>query len=87
VAAVKEGLETMGVKVAEERDKLTIAGSRPKGAVIDSKADHRIAMAFSILGSLVGGTIIDGAECVNKTFPRFWDILRSIGGKVEINGQ
>jgi len=87
VAAVKEGLEKMGVKVAEERDKLTIAGSRPKGAVIDSKDDHRIAMAFSILGSLVGGTIIDGAECVNKTFPQFWDILRSIGDKVEINGQ
>jgi 3-phosphoshikimate 1-carboxyvinyltransferase len=87
VAAVKEGLEKMGVKVIEESDKLTVAGSRLKGAVIDSKADHRIAMAFSIPGSSVGGTVINGAECVNKTFPDFWDILRNIGGKVEINGQ
>jgi 3-phosphoshikimate 1-carboxyvinyltransferase len=87
VAAVKEGLEKMGVKVIEESDKLTIAGSRLKGAVIDSKADHRIAMAFSILGSSVGGTIINGAECVNKTFPDFWDILRNIGGRIEIDGR
>jgi len=43
-------------------------------------------MAFSILGALVGDTVINGAECVNKTFPEFWDILRSIGGKVKING-
>ncbi|MFQ5997228.1 MAG: 3-phosphoshikimate 1-carboxyvinyltransferase [Dehalococcoidales bacterium] len=87
VVAVKEGLERMGVKIAEERDRLTIFGSRPRGATIDSKDDHRIAMAFSILGSLVGGTIINGAECVNKTFPDFWDILRSIGGKMRINGK
>jgi len=87
IAAVKEGLEKMGVKVVEEKDRLTIFSSRLKGAVIDSKDDHRIAMAFSILGSLVGSTIINGAECVNKTFPQFWDILRSIGGKVEIDGQ
>jgi len=87
VAALREGLERMGVKVAEERDRMTIAGSKPRGAVVDSKGDHRIAMAFSLLGSLVGGTTIDGAECVNKTFPEFWDILRSIGGKVTTNGE
>jgi 3-phosphoshikimate 1-carboxyvinyltransferase len=87
VAAMKEGLERMGVKVIEERDRLTFTGSRLKGAVIDSKDDHRIAMAFSILGSLVGDTVINGAECVNKTFPEFWDILRSIGGKVKISGK
>ncbi len=44
-------------------------------------------MAFSILGSLVGDTIIDRAECVSKTFPEFWDILKSIGGELEIDGK
>lgn len=87
VAAMKEGLEKMGARVTEEKDRLTIVGSRLRGAVIDSKNDHRIAMAFSILGSVVGGTIINGAECINKTFPQFWDILRSIGGKVKIDGE
>jgi len=87
VAAVREGVERMGIKVAEEKNKLTIFGGKPKGAVIDSKNDHRIAMAFSVLGVLAGDTIIEGAECVNKTFPEFWAILRSIGGRVKIDGQ
>ncbi len=77
----------MGIKVREERNKLTVTGLMPKGSVIDTKGDHRIAMAFSILGSVAGETIIDGAECVSKTFPEFWDILKSIGGKVKINGE
>ncbi len=87
VAAVTEGLEKMGVKVAAERNKLTIAGSRPQGAVIDSMNDHRIAMSFAILGILTDGTTINGAECVNKTFPEFWGILKSIGGKLNIDGK
>jgi 3-phosphoshikimate 1-carboxyvinyltransferase len=87
VTAVKDGLEKMGIKVSEERNKLTIVGSKPKGSVIDSVNDHRIAMAFSVLGTVVGGTTINGAECVNKTFPQFWDILGSIGGKLKTDGE
>ena len=79
VSAVKEGLKRMGVKVAEESDRLIITGSEPRGAVIDTRGDHRIAMAFGILGSVAGETVIDEAECVAKTFPEFWDILQSIG--------
>ncbi len=87
VSAVREGLERMGIKVQEERNRLIITGSRPKGSVIDSKGDHRIAMAFSLLGSVAGETIINDAECVSKTYPQFWDVLRSIGGEVKINGE
>ncbi len=87
VSTVKDGLERMGIKTEEERDRLTITGSRPKGAVIKSYDDHRIAMAFSILGTIAGETIINDAECVSKTFPQFWDVLKSIGGEVEIDGK
>ena len=87
VSALREGLERMGIEVDEERDRLTITGSEPRGSVIDTKDDHRIAMAFSILGSVVGETIINDAECVSKTYPEFWDILESIGGRVKIDGE
>ena len=87
VAAVKEGLTRMDIAVTEASNKLIITGSAPKGALIDSRGDHRIAMAFSLLGSVAGDTIIDGAECVAKTFPDFWDKLKSLGGRVKINGQ
>ena len=86
VVALREGLERMGIRVTEERNRLTIVGSQPKGAIIDTKDDHRIAMAFSILGSVVGGTILHGAECVSKTFPEFWDILKDMGVGFSWNG-
>jgi len=87
VSALREGLEKMGIKVGEERNRLTITGSRPKGSVIDSRDDHRIAMAFSILGSVVGETIISNAECVSKTYPAFWGVLKGLGGEVKISGE
>ena len=87
VSAVREGLGRMGIKVEEERNRMTITGSKPKGAIIDPKNDHRIAMAFSILGSVAGGTVIENAECVSKTFPEFWDVLKMAGGKVKIYEQ
>jgi 3-phosphoshikimate 1-carboxyvinyltransferase len=79
VSALREGLEKMGVKVVEESNRLAVTGSQPKGAVIDTRGDHRIAMAFGILGSVTGETVIEQAECVAKTFPEFWSILQSIG--------
>jgi len=87
VAAVREGLEKMGIEVVETRKRLTIAGSKPEGSVIDTMGDHRIAMAFGILGSAVGGIEMNEAECVSKTFPQFWDMLKNVGGKLEINGE
>ncbi len=87
VFALREGLDRMGIKVTEEKNRLTVTGSKPQGAVIDSKADHRIAMAFSMLGTVAGGVTIDDAECVSKTYPEFWDTLKSIGGEVKIDGK
>ena len=85
VSAVSEGLERMGITVHEERNKLLITGATPRGAIIDSKNDHRIAMAFGVLGTVTGETVISDAECVSKTFPDFWGVLESIGGKVTKN--
>ncbi|MBN1374925.1 MAG: 3-phosphoshikimate 1-carboxyvinyltransferase [Dehalococcoidia bacterium] len=86
ISAMREGLQRMGIQVTEEPDRLLITGGTPHGAVIDSKGDHRIAMAFSILGVLAGDTIIEDAGCVNKTFPAYWEVLKSLGGKVTLNG-
>ena len=82
VSAVREGLERMGIEVVETEDRLLITGGTPHGAVIDSHDDHRIAMAFGLLGSVAGDTVIDGAECVAKTWPEFWEVFAEIGGKV-----
>jgi 3-phosphoshikimate 1-carboxyvinyltransferase len=86
VAAVREGLERMGVVVREEKNRLLVTGATPKGASIESYNDHRIAMAFGVLGTVAGETMINEAECVSKTFPDFWGVLGSIGGEVKQSG-
>jgi len=86
-SAIKEGLEGMGIKVVEERNRMAITGSPARGSLIDSRGDHRIAMAFSLLGAAVGGTIVNNAECVSKTYPEFWDTVKSLGGEVKIDGK
>jgi 3-phosphoshikimate 1-carboxyvinyltransferase len=87
VAAVREGLERMAVPVTVEEDRMMITGASPKGAVIDSKADHRIAMAFALLGTVASETLIEGAECVSKTYPEFWEEMKSLGAEVRTNGE
>lgn len=69
----------------EENAEPESAFEEPETAVIDSHNDHRIAMAFGILGTAVGGIAIEGAECVAKTYPDFWETLRSIGGDLQID--
>jgi 3-phosphoshikimate 1-carboxyvinyltransferase len=82
IAAVKDGLERTGIKVEEEEDRIIIRGGNPHSAVIDSRNDHRIAMAFSLMGAAAGGITIEGAECVSKTYPEFWSVLHHLGVKI-----
>ncbi len=86
VMAVKDGLNRMGIEVIEEEDSITISGGSPSGAAIDSFNDHRIAMAFSVLGAAVGDTVINNAECVSKTYPGYWDVFQNLGGEVKLDG-
>jgi 3-phosphoshikimate 1-carboxyvinyltransferase len=82
VKTIREGLEAAGIRVIEESDRLTIRGGRPIKAVINAANDHRIAMAFSLLGAAAGGITIRGAECVAKTYPGYWESLRNLGVKI-----
>jgi len=84
VTAVREGLERLGIAVQESEDSLMIRGGVPGSATIDSKHDHRIAMAFSIPAVISGNVVIDYAECVAKTYPEYWQDLINIGGKVQL---
>ena len=55
-------------------------------ARIDSYADHRIAMCFALAGLKIHGIQIEDPDCVSKTFPSYWEVLRSLGVQVEISG-
>lgn len=77
IAVMTENLKAMGADVKETEDGMIIRGGKPlHGAVIDSKLDHRIAMTFAVVGSCADGeTEILGAECVNISYPQFYEDL------------
>jgi 3-phosphoshikimate 1-carboxyvinyltransferase len=83
VEAIKQELQKMGIRVREEENRLTIIGGHPVGTEIDSHNDHRLAMAFGVLGTAVGNMTILGAESVEKTYPDFWKAIETLGAKVE----
>jgi 3-phosphoshikimate 1-carboxyvinyltransferase len=77
IAAIARNLAAMGASVEEKPDGLVLRGhQRLLGADVDSKGDHRIAMAFAVAGMVAEGeTRIHQAECAAVSFPDFWDAL------------
>lgn len=80
IAVMVENLTKMGADVEGTEDGMIIHGtSKLKGAIIDSKLDHRIAMTFAIAGINADGvTKIEGAECVNISYPLFYEDLNKL---------
>ena len=80
IAATVAELNRCGVEAREDGDGLTILPSGPpRGAQVQTYDDHRMAMAFSVLGLVVPGITIENPQCVEKTFPDFFatlDLLR-----------
>jgi 3-phosphoshikimate 1-carboxyvinyltransferase len=72
-------LKKVGVRAEERDDGLMIDGNRPHGADIETYNDHRIAMSFAMLGLATPGIRITGRDCVNKSFPGFWEELKKMG--------
>ena len=85
-AAIVAGLSATGCTVSVERDDILIAGAGapPRGGVeIASRLDHRIAMAFLVLGMACreGITIDDGAP-IATSFPGFVELMNGLGGAI-----
>ena len=77
ITALVENFRSLGVAVEELDDGLEIEGSdRPVRGQVDAYDDHRIAMAFAILGALPGNDItIRNRGIVDVSFPGFWNTL------------
>lgn len=79
-AALAEGFAALGASIAVEGDLMTIrGGARLAAGRIDSRGDHRIAMAAAIASLHCDGAVeIGGAECVAKSWPGFFEDLGSV---------
>ena len=75
-----QNLKAMGADIEATADGMIIRGGRPlHGAVIDSHLDHRIAMSFAVAALASDGeTRIQGADCVNISYPDFYEDLNRL---------
>lgn len=62
-----DGLEIYGMPIEEMKE----------GVVVHCYDDHRVAMAHSVLATVVKGTVLDEKRCVEKTWPNWWDDLEN----------
>jgi len=85
LAGIAEQLRRMGVTVKETEDGLKIVGGKPRGAKLESRGDHRLAMALTVaaLGAQGPSTVL-GAECVEVSYAMFIDDMRRIGARLEV---
>jgi 3-phosphoshikimate 1-carboxyvinyltransferase len=65
--------------VVNSDPKLREMPKRNARSKIETYADHRIAMSFALAGLKIGGIVILDPDCVGKTYPGYWDALRSLG--------
>ncbi|MBE6976194.1 MAG: 3-phosphoshikimate 1-carboxyvinyltransferase [Ruminococcaceae bacterium] len=84
VAAVIAMIEALGGKAQATENTLTIFSTGLVGGVVDAMNDHRIAMASAIAATACSQPVtIRGAECVAKSYPKFWEDYKLLGGQYE----
>jgi len=73
-------LKKLGANIFVEKDTIVIKGTFSlKGNQVKSFSDHRTAMSMVVIGLVIPGkTILDEIDCVNKSFPEFFSILKQI---------
>lgn len=89
LSAIVESLTACGVQARAQGDTLTVTGSgTPRGgATINARYDHRIAMAFAVMGMASTQPVtIDDASSIQTSFPDFVPLMNSIGAQMTMSG-
>lgn len=77
INAIVKNLSKMGIAAIEQGDNVFILPGKPAGCMIDTFDDHRVAMAFSLVGTMVDGIRIENPGCTRKTFENYFEVLET----------
>ena len=78
VTVVANGINALGGRAQAFADAIRVEPAPLHDGIVDACGDHRVAMAFSILGLQVPGVAIKGAGAVAKTFPQFYEMIAEL---------
>ena len=88
IEGIYSNLKSLGVDVKMRDDGLEIVGGRIEGGAVDSFGDHRMALAFSLLGLVSAkGVLVKNAEVVSVSYPNYFEVLKKLGVEVEVPSQ
>jgi 3-phosphoshikimate 1-carboxyvinyltransferase len=84
IAVTVAELRALGARIEPLPDGFVVEGPTPlHSAVVDSRGDHRLAMALAVAGLIVkGGIVVENAECIDDSFPGFAELMRRVGAEV-----
>ena len=86
LATVTATLNALGARIEEYPDSLTIHGvdALSGGVSVDCCNDHRIAMMAAVAATRCKAPVtLTGAQCVDKSYPTFWEDYAALGGQIE----
>ena len=85
ISAVTEQLNSLGATIIEQQNSLIIEGTDTiTGGTANTNNDHRIAMALAIASTCCDNIVcIEDSECINKSYPDFWNHFNMLGGITE----
>lgn len=78
IHAITTELRRLGIACEEQVDAVTIHPGMPQPGVVETYEDHRVAMAFALIGLRARGIVIDHPECCKKTFEEYFDLLEML---------
>lgn len=78
IHAILHNLSKMGIAAIEQGDNLFILPGTPTVCEVETFDDHRVAMAFSLVGTLVDGIAIQNPNCTRKTFEKYFEVLENV---------
>jgi 3-phosphoshikimate 1-carboxyvinyltransferase len=81
IAAVASELTKLGARVETFADGLRVTPGPPRGAVLQTHEDHRMAMTFAVAGLAIPDVVLEDPGCVTKSFPDFFERLEALAGK------
>ena len=90
LSATVQELSKLGFDLIEKEDSILINSRKNFNEIsnnspisLSSHSDHRIAMTVAIASTCYEGEIIlDNLDCVKKSYPNFWEVFLSLGGKI-----
>lgn len=83
--AIISTLSAAGIKAETDGKSIVICGGKPHGFTTDSGNDHRTAMSAAVLAFYAEGcSVIERAEAVSKSYPRFFEDAIAAGGKIDV---